>query len=106
PSVGRGARAMGSGGGRRRDPAPGGRALPPEPELVPVSSSAPAEERHVDVFAGVAEDPSPPVVDVPSDDHDAESEREREARIDEMERALESFGRPRSPDYGRPRRRP
>src|SRR5262249_48550195 len=106
--TGRKARAMSFGRGRRRDPAPGGRALPPqpEPELVPLSSSAPAEERHVRVFAGAAEDPSPPVVDVPGDERDdAESERDREARIDEMERALESFGRRRSPDYGRRGRR-
>jgi hypothetical protein len=32
---------------------------------------------------------------------DTETDREREVRIDEMERALESFGRRRPPDYGR-----
>jgi hypothetical protein len=46
-----------------------------------------------------------PVVDVAAETGAPETEREREARIDEMERALETFGRRRSPDYGRRGRR-
>jgi len=99
-------RAVSFGRGRRRDPAPGPPASPPE-------------ERHVDVFstpaAPLAAEPEPvvpapaaatPVVDVASEQEGVvETEREREARIDEMERALESFGRRRTPDYGRRGRR-
>jgi len=45
---------------------------------------------------------TPPVVDVsPEEEGEVENERDREARIDEMERALESFGRRRTSDYGR-----
>jgi hypothetical protein len=45
-------------------------------------------------------------VDVASEQEGVvETEREREARIDEMERALDSFGRRRTPDYGRRGRR-
>jgi hypothetical protein len=48
-----------------------------------------------------------PVVDVqpPIEVVGEENERERDARIEEMERALENFGRRRSPDYGRRGRR-
>jgi ribonuclease-3 len=98
-------RAMSFGRGRRRDPAPG--------------SAAPPEEQHVDVYATPAAlpaaEPEPvvpapapaaPVVDVASEQEGVvETEREREARIDEMERALDSFGRRRTPDYGRRGRR-
>jgi hypothetical protein len=78
----------------------------------------PAEDRRVDVFAAPAspeeaeppaDRPAPtppahvaPVVDVSAEEGaDTETDREREVRIDEMERALESFGRRRPPDYGR-----
>jgi len=48
-----------------------------------------------------------PVVDVqpPVEVVGEETERERDARIDEMERALENFGRRRSPDAARRGRR-
>ncbi len=54
-----------------------------------------------------ADEPAPPpVVDVPSDEpEDRESDAERDARIQEMESALENFGRRRSADYGRRGRR-
>ena len=101
---------MSFGRGRRRDPASGG-ATPGEPRPRP-------EDRRVDVYAApgaqaeVAPAPEPivplstppaiPVVDVSAEEEaDPENERDREARIDEMERALESFGRRRTPDYGR-----
>jgi hypothetical protein len=46
------------------------------------------------------------VVDVPADEpEDLESEAERDARIQEMEAALENFGRRRSAEHGRRGRR-
>jgi hypothetical protein len=69
---------------------------------------APAAEAHrVDPFESEPEPAPPPVVDVPSADPAAvaESERERDARIEEMEQALENFGRRRSADHGRRGRR-
>jgi len=104
------------GRGRRRDPAPGapfapqgetgppaGRGATPAPEPV-------AEERRVDVFTSSPPsraDATPPVLDVtpPDDDAAGQSNRERDARIEEMERALDSFGRRRGPDTGRKGRR-
>ena len=104
-------RPMSFGRGRRRDPAPGTPA--------PGGSGGPGagtEDRRVDVYATpatpadavppperMAPAPStPPVVDVsPEEEGEVENERDREARIDEMERALESFGRRRTSDYGR-----
>ena len=114
-------RARRFGRGRRRDAAA---AAPGDARERGGTPAAPAaEDRRVDVFATptppaeaapppepVAPRPSsaphPPVVDVTADEgSDAESDRERETRIDEMERALESFGRRRTPDYGRRGRR-
>ncbi len=61
----------------------------------PGNSTAPRGERGV------------PIVDVPepAGGDPAESERERDARIEEMERALENFGRRRSAEHGRRGRR-
>src|SRR5262249_40686096 len=97
-------RAMSFGRGRRRDPAP---------------APATPEQRRVDVFAAPAPLGPPPaahaarpadvgsaVVDVAAEEMaEGENERDRDARIDEMERALESFGRRRTSDYGRRGRR-
>ncbi len=99
-------RAMRFGRGRRReaaselDAASAGEAGSPEP----------IAERLVDPYASEeprAEERVAPVVDVPVPEEivGVESDRDREARIDEMERALENFGRRRSPDYGRRGRR-
>ena len=123
------ARAMSFGRGRRRDAAAGGTGGETHPRggspAVP-AAAAEAEERQVDVFAspatpvssaapgepasagtaGSAPGAHAPVVDVTADEGvEGETDREREARIDEMERALESFGRRRTPDYGRRGRR-
>ncbi|MEQ1832897.1 MAG: ribonuclease III [Candidatus Eisenbacteria bacterium] len=48
----------------------------------------------------------PPVIDVPAAEPDAEeeTEAERDARIEEMERALDNFGRRKSTNHGRRRR--
>ena len=105
-------RPMSFGRGRRRDPAPG---------TAPAGEArSRTEERNVDVFAAPASPPeaappplplssptSIPVVDISAEEEVdvVENEREREARIDEMEKALESFGRRRTPDYGRRGRR-
>jgi len=67
-----------------------------------------AESRRVDPFA--SDEPATreaPVVDVAHAEPEAETETgaEREARIEEMERALDNFGRRRSLDYGRRGRR-
>jgi hypothetical protein len=111
------------GRGRRRDAAAaaaegrarGGSSMAP-------ATAPPAEDKRVDVFAASpaseseplspatgtvrGHDPGVPVVDVAADEGgEVENDREREARIDEMERALESFGRRRPPDYGRRGRR-
>jgi hypothetical protein len=48
---------------------------------------------------------SVPVVDLPEPGSAASSEGERDARIEEMERAFDNFGRRRSADYGRRGRR-
>jgi ribonuclease-3 len=102
------------GRGRRREPAagipgsPGGepaRRTPIGPTGEPL-----AEERRVDVFTSAppsVSDVTPPVVDIASTEQglEAESEPDRDARIEEMERALESFGRRRNLDYGRRGRR-
>ena len=121
PQGARPSRAMSFGRGRRRDAAA---AAPGDARERGGAPAAPAaEDRRVDVFATpnppaevappaepVAPGPSaashPPVVDVTAEEgSDVESDRERETRIDEMERALESFGRRRTPDYGRRGRR-
>ncbi|HXS83060.1 MAG TPA: ribonuclease III [Methylomirabilota bacterium] len=94
-------RAMSFGRGRRRDAE--GRARGESSAAPP--AEPPAEERHVDVF-GASPSPPEPVVDVTAEaGGEVENERDREARIDEMERALESFGRRRTSDYGRRGRR-
>ena len=120
-------RTMSFGRGRRRDAGPGsagtGDARARGESSTAPPGAAPAEERRVDVFAASPSPPEPaapedrprtsgvpashvPVVDVTAEEGGAvESEREREARIDEMERALDSFGRRRPPDYGRRGRR-
>jgi len=114
-------RARSFGRGRRRDAAAA--AAGEARERGDATAAPAAEDRRVDVFAtpnppaevapapepvatGPSAAPHPPVVDVTADEgSDAESDRERETRIDEMERALESFGRRRTPDYGRRGRR-
>jgi ribonuclease-3 len=118
-------REMSFGRGRRRDAAPAS-ADAGETRSRGGSTgaaAAPAEDRRVDVFAapsspagsgpatpavGSGSPPGgpPPVVDVTAEEGgEVETDREHEARIDEMERALESFGRRRTPDYGRRGRR-
>ncbi len=97
-------RPMSFGRGRRREPVLGAVA-PAAPAAEPMEPSA---ERLVDPYesSDAPEDgPSPRVVDVADEAGAPETEREREARIEEMERALENFGRRRSPDYGRRGRR-
>ncbi len=99
-------RAMRFGRGRRRELAPDGTATVP----AEARSMDPTGERLVDPYESDeprAEELAAPVVDVPVPEEivGVESERDREARIDEMERALENFGRRRSPDYGRRGRR-
>ena len=96
------ARPMSFGRGRRKEAA----AAPPPPNTAP-PAEVPAAERSLDPYepeAAVAET-AKPVVDVAAETGTPETDREREARIDEMERALENFGRRRSPDYGRRGRR-
>ena len=67
------------------------------------------ETRRIDPYA--SSEPrggsEPPTVDVSRTEPEAENETdaEREARIEEMERALDNFGRRRIPDYGRRGRR-
>jgi hypothetical protein len=68
--------------------------------------AAPATSESSPPAGAGAPDRYEPVVDVTADEGtEVETERDREARIDEMERALESFGRRRPPDYGRRGRR-
>ncbi len=104
------------GRGRRRDAAPGAPFAPQGetgPPVGPGATPAPepvAEERRVDVFTSSPPsraDATPPVLDVTPVDEDpaGQSNRERDARIEEMERALDSFGRRRGPDTGRKGRR-
>ena len=85
------------GRGRRRStsaaPAPASGAQPGAVEDEPSMPSTP-------------EPVPPPVVDVtPALVEGQETAAERDARIEEMERALDNFGRRRSPDYGRRGRR-
>ena len=99
------ARAFGR--GRRREPAP---LAPVRPEDAGAEPGPAGEERRVDVFTSPppgTEGAPPPVVDVADAETgvEVESDREREARIEEMERALESFGRRRTSEYGRRGRR-
>ena len=111
-------RGMRFGRGRRRDPVAA--AAPGESRARGGAPEAAAEDRRVDVFASSpqADDAPPdvaaaavpipgatPIVDVTAEEGEGENERDREARIDEMERALESFGRRRTSDYGRRGRR-
>ena len=120
-------RAMSFGRGRRSARAAGPGETRSRGASSGASAGAPAEDRRVDVFAnassaaeaaapetvapgpGAAMPPSvagTPVVDVAAEDGiEVESERDREARIEEMERALDSFGRRRTTDYGRRGRR-
>jgi ribonuclease-3 len=106
------ARAMRFGRGRRRDAV----AAAGESRGRGEAQDASAEDRRVDVFAAPpSADVAPPaevaaaaapIVDVSAEEGgEVENERDREARIDEMERALESFGRRRTSDYGRRGRR-
>jgi ribonuclease-3 len=111
------ARRMTFGRGRRREPA----ASVPAPGDNPAASPAPlpappepveeATERLLDPFDTTEPRPESapvPVVDIPAvegAEEEVESPAERDARIEEMERALENFGRRRSPDYGRRGRR-
>ena len=93
------------GRGKRRGPAPA------TPSAAAANKPAPEEAieaQRVDPFA--AEEPDDgllPVVEVPLAEPaaEAETEAERDARIEEMERALDNFGRRRSPDHGRRGRR-
>jgi hypothetical protein len=101
------ARSVSFGRGRRRGAAPAPAPAAAEPVPGPVDTDAerlldPYETSEPRVKAEVV-----PVVDVqpPVEVVGEESDRERDARIDEMERALENFGRRRSPDYGRRGRR-
>ena len=112
-------RSMSFGRGRRRDAESRARgdaptaqpAVPAEEErrvdvfaasTTPVESAPPEERTHTGTSSGG----HAPVVDVTAEEGgEVENERDREARIDEMERALESFGRRRPPDYGRRGRR-
>ena len=102
------ARSVSFGRGRRRGAAPA-----PAPAAAAESVPGPVDtdaERLLDPYdtseprvqAEVV-----PVVDVqpPVEVVGEENDRERDARIEEMERALENFGRRRSPDYGRRGRR-
>lgn len=87
---------------RRRGAAPAAPAAPAGPV------SGPMDERVASEPAPVVEAAPelPPVVDVPpAEPEDGESDAERDARIQEMEAALENFGRRRSADHGRRRRR-
>lgn len=96
------------GRGKRRGPSAG----PVAPVAAkPVAAPGPLSDeaigaRRAEVFES-EEDALPPVVDVPpAEPEDAvESEAERDARIEEMERALDNFGRRRSVEPGRRRRR-
>jgi len=89
------------GRGRRRSTTAAGPAAPAAP-VGPVPGPIEVEPTPI-----VADEPSlPPVVDVPAaEPEDLESEVERDARIQEMEAALENFGRRRSADHGRRGRR-
>jgi ribonuclease E len=94
-------RPVAFGRGRRRDASAATGAAP-------TPSAEPASEPLVDPYVSTnpPDEPSPdPIVDVAAESGAPETEHEREARIDEMERALDNFGRRRSPDYGRRGRR-
>ncbi len=88
------------GRGRRREPAASG---------IEADAAEPAEALRVDPYgqSGRQEPSGPPVVDVvPSEPEvEHETDAERDARIEEMEKALDNFGRRRSLDYGRRGRR-
>lgn len=94
------------GRGRRRGAAPAP-AAPVTPAPGPVETDA---ERLLDPFDSAeprAQAAHVPVVDVqpPPEVAGEEDDVDRDSRIEEMERALENFGRRRSPDYGRRGRR-
>ncbi len=90
-------------GRRRNTPAASAPPAAPAPDVIEEPTVVPAAEP---VRASQPERPLPPVVDVtPPADEPEETEAERDARIDEMEKALDNFGRRRSPDYGRRGRR-
>ena len=96
------------GRGKRRGPA-SGPVAPPAAKPVAAPGPPPDEAtvaHRAEVFES-EEDALPPVVDVPPAEPDdaVESEAERDARIEEMERALDNFGRRRSVEPGRRRRR-
>ena len=94
-------RAASYGRGRRREP--------PAADAGSAAVEDTAQPRRVDPYsqAEPIADVAPPVVDVAAAEAEAEpeTEAERDARIDEMERALDNFGRRRSLDYGRRGRR-
>ena len=108
PVAPRSARPASFGRGRRRGGAPAAApAAPVGATPGPLDTDA---ERLLDPFDTSEPSPAPetvPVVDVqpPAEVAGEENDRERDARIEEMERALENFGRRRSPDYGRRGRR-
>ena len=90
------------GRGRRRGAA-SAPAAPAGPVPGPVETDT---ERLLDPFDTAEPGAQPahvPVVDVspPAEVAGEEDAVDRDARIEEMERALENFGRRRSPDYGR-----
>ena len=98
-------RELDFGRGRRREAATAATAANPAPLPAPET----AETLRVDPY-GQDSPPAPStpsVVDVtPAEPAvEAETDAERDARIDEMERALDNFGRRRSLDYGRRGRR-
>jgi len=102
------ARPASFGRGRRRGSAPApATAAPAGPIPGPVDADAERLLDPYDTKEPRVETAVVPVVDVqpPVEVVGEENERERDARIEEMERALENFGRRRSPDYGRRGRR-
>jgi hypothetical protein len=80
-------------------------ALPVEPPLAEATLEPLVDPYEPEPVVPIPGERAVPVVDVAAPERAAEPEGERDARIDEMERALESFGRRRSMDYGRRGRR-
>jgi ribonuclease-3 len=101
------ARSVSFGRGRRRGAAPAPAPAAAEPVPGPVDTDAERLLDPYDTSEPRAKAEVVPVVDVqpPVEVVGEETERERDARIDEMERALENFGRRRSPDAVRRGRR-
>jgi ribonuclease-3 len=93
---------------RSRETGPVAVAIPVAPAGPPPAE--PVHEPLVDPFESETDavpggERTVPVVDLPEPGSAASPEGERDARIDEMERALDNFGRRRSADYGRRGRR-